>query len=767
MGAATLAAPAARDPSSGVSRALLGRAPGRALAFAPLAIFGALHWARMLEPSQPLRGMICVAAALAAVPALGALRGLDGRRRRIVQAGCLVLALATALLVAGVPARMLVPDRWNTLVAGLWQGATTLPGVTIPYRGVDEWARWTLEAAGALLILLAALLTFGGRFPDGASRRLGAGALLTTLYAVPVIETTPDHPAVSGAVFAVLAAAFLWLDRVQRRHSGAAVAGVLLAAALGLAAEPRLDSARPWLDYEALAQDLTPASATAFSWDHRYGPLDWPRDGREILRVRADHSAYWKAVALQDFDGVRWRRARSSSSGATDTEFAPGHPAWRQQIRVSVRNVTTREFIGAGTTEALADSPRNFVRTAPGQFSTFRRPLRKGQSYRARVYVPQPSARELTDAGTDYPGFAVSTLTMELPPAVGGPAPLSDLNPAGQPSTQVVFSPWGAGASALLLRPGGTLRRDGADALRASRYRRTYALARRLAARSRDPYDFVRRVERRVRDGARYTEDPPRSSLPLETFLFDRREGYCQQFSGAMALLLRMGGVPARVASGFAPGSLDRARGEFVVRDIDAHSWVEAYFPRVGWVTFDPTPAIAPPRAQRTGEGPGARGDQGDLAAIGDRSAEASGRGGAAGAGGGGAPWRLVVAGTVLLGVLAAAGLGRMRRARRGGPAGGGGGPGLHELQWALQRAGHAVSAPLTLMALEQQLVGAPGARAYVQALRLTRFAGRSQPPTRAQHAALRRELGARHGWRGRLRAWWALSPRRGRSDAG
>ena len=69
-----------------------------------------------------------------------------------------------------------------------------------------------------------------------------------------------------------------------------------------------------------------------------------------------------------------------------------------------------------------------------------------------------------------------------------------------------------------------------------------------------------------------------------------------------MALLLRMGGVPARVASGFTPGSLDRRRGEYVVRDLDAHSWVEAYFPRYGWVTFDPTPAVAPPRAQAAGD---------------------------------------------------------------------------------------------------------------------------------------------------------------------
>ena len=64
-----------------------------------------------------------------------------------------------------------------------------------------------------------------------------------------------------------------------------------------------------------------------------------------------------------------------------------------------------------------------------------------------------------------------------------------------------------------------------------------------------------------------------------------------------MALLLRMGGVPARVAAGFTTGTLRHARRtSYVVADIDAHAWVEAWFPHYGWVRFDPTPAVAPAR---------------------------------------------------------------------------------------------------------------------------------------------------------------------------
>ena len=88
-----------------------------------------------------------------------------------------------------------------------------------------------------------------------------------------------------------------------------------------------------------------------------------------------------------------------------------------------------------------------------------------------------------------------------------------------------------------------------------------------------------------------YGEQPPRRRFPLEAFLFTDGVGYCQQFSGAMALMLRMDGIPARVAAGFLPGSYDDTTHRFVVRAVDAHSWVEVYFAGIGWVPFNPTPS--------------------------------------------------------------------------------------------------------------------------------------------------------------------------------
>jgi transglutaminase-like putative cysteine protease len=77
---------------------------------------------------------------------------------------------------------------------------------------------------------------------------------------------------------------------------------------------------------------------------------------------------------------------------------------------------------------------------------------------------------------------------------------------------------------------------------------------------------------------------------PLAYFLFDRRAGHCEYFASAMAVMLRLTGIPARVATGFQTGVFNPVSGWWVIRAQDAHSWVEAWLPGRGWTTFDPTP---------------------------------------------------------------------------------------------------------------------------------------------------------------------------------
>ncbi|HXG32690.1 MAG TPA: DUF3488 and transglutaminase-like domain-containing protein [Bryobacteraceae bacterium] len=77
---------------------------------------------------------------------------------------------------------------------------------------------------------------------------------------------------------------------------------------------------------------------------------------------------------------------------------------------------------------------------------------------------------------------------------------------------------------------------------------------------------------------------------PLAYFLFERRKGHCEYFASAMAVMLRTLGIPSRVITGFHAAAYNPVSGWYVVRSSDAHSWVEAWIPGRGWLTFDPTP---------------------------------------------------------------------------------------------------------------------------------------------------------------------------------
>jgi len=80
------------------------------------------------------------------------------------------------------------------------------------------------------------------------------------------------------------------------------------------------------------------------------------------------------------------------------------------------------------------------------------------------------------------------------------------------------------------------------------------------------------------------------------------KQGHCEYFATAMAVMLRTQGVATRLVNGFLPGEYNEASGAFTVRQSDAHSWVEVYFPESkSWVTFDPTPPAGRAATTRTG----------------------------------------------------------------------------------------------------------------------------------------------------------------------
>jgi hypothetical protein len=107
------------------------------------------------------------------------------------------------------------------------------------------------------------------------------------------------------------------------------------------------------------------------------------------------------------------------------------------------------------------------------------------------------------------------------------------------------------------------------------------------------PYDKAKAIEEYLKTRFHYTLNITiNGEDPLAEFLFDVREGHCEYFATAMVIMLRTLEIPARIVNGFQMGEYNDLNGLYTVRDSDAHSWVEAYFPRSqAWIEFDPTPA--------------------------------------------------------------------------------------------------------------------------------------------------------------------------------
>jgi hypothetical protein len=122
-------------------------------------------------------------------------------------------------------------------------------------------------------------------------------------------------------------------------------------------------------------------------------------------------------------------------------------------------------------------------------------------------------------------------------------------------------------------------------------------LAHRVGGEQTDPYDKAEVVESFLRTTYRYAPTvraPPPGRDPVDYFLFDLKEDFCEYFASSMVVMLRELGVPARVVEGYTAGTLDPSSGKFQVKELDAHAWVEVYFPLYGWIEFEPTPSQAP-----------------------------------------------------------------------------------------------------------------------------------------------------------------------------
>jgi transglutaminase-like putative cysteine protease len=738
FGAHTIQVPARYDRAR--ARESTEASPRRTLVrlatFGALSLYGIGRWMTLMRhsPGWRLVGLCVLATALAGVVPLV-------RRRSGVAAAAVGLVLVLAAFpMAGLRWHWVVHLKIALSADRIGAGLQALPNVLVPYLGSSHAVRLVIVLGAAILLLdAAAVIAFAPRtFGDG--RRAAAALPLLALAVVPSTLVRPQLPYLQGFVLFALLAAFMWGERLRRDGAATALAVAAVAGVVGALVAPQIDTRKPWIDYRSWAGTLVRTHVDRFNWNQTYGPLRWPRSGHQVLTVGARAGDYWKAEDLDSFDGRAW----VLSDGINDPQALPtpdlsARTRWTQRVTVSLTGMQTFAVIGAGYSSPLSGLDGD---TDPGSDPgtwVARRALGPGTTYTVSSYSPHPQAAQLRAVADDaYPDIATApyrTLTMPE----HGPGP-------GIASTQIEFPTWHAGGA------------FGQQVVRASPYARTYALARRLAGHARTPYDFVAGVKRYLSRGYTYDEHPPAARFPLESFLFTHKVGYCQQFSGAMAMLLRMGGIPSRVAAGFTPGAFQNENHTWQVADIDAHAWVEAWFPHYGWVRFDPTPVTAPARGGNAVEpilkkGNSVGGSQTIAAPHREIGVNATPTKPVSAAGGSGlSPW------LALPGLLALAGLGRLlwlllHPARTTEQL-------LAELRRAMARTGRPLSDDVTLAMLERRFADSPAAVGYVRSLRLARYGAASHAPTPAQRRALRRQLAFGLGTIGRLRALWALPPR-------
>jgi transglutaminase-like putative cysteine protease len=214
-------------------------------------------------------------------------------------------------------------------------------------------------------------------------------------------------------------------------------------------------------------------------------------------------------------------------------------------------------FVTASTGSSAQRNP-TFVEPS---IVTSRDLLRPGDSYDVVSSLPIADLGTLRSAGTDYPDW-VAERYLELPDSF--PQRVKDL------AQQIV---------------------DEADAT--------------------NPFDQATALERWLRRNIAYNEKiegPQPGQDGVDYVLFEARAGYCDYYAASMATMARSLGIPARVAVGYARGEFEESGGVYRVRERDAHSWVEVFFPNYGWVEFEPTaaqPLINRPVAAEPGEDAG------------------------------------------------------------------------------------------------------------------------------------------------------------------
>jgi hypothetical protein len=294
--------------------------------------------------------------------------------------------------------------------------------------------------------------------------------------------------------------------------------------------------------------------------------LGGPREERDVvlLDIAAPREGryYWRSTVYAHYGGNRWKTLEKGRvmlvPGQQPPEMAQDalrHPVVQTMISYMPG---CRMLVGASQLIAVdreAEACVNLTGDAPLEFLRILSalPLEVDDQYLVLSQVSDADATSLREAGTDYPDW-VRQRYLQLP------ASLPD---------------------------------------------RVRLLAEEITVVAENPYDKAVALEQYLRRNITYEltpPDPPEGRDYVDFLLFNSRRDYCSGYATAMAVLARSVSIPARLVAGYAEGEYDAERGVFRVREKNAHSWVEIYFPGYGWIEFEPTtserPLIRPERTE-------------------------------------------------------------------------------------------------------------------------------------------------------------------------
>jgi transglutaminase-like putative cysteine protease len=543
---------------------------GRTVVLALLpALLIATGWQRLEDPV--LASHFSLAATLAIVVALMARRWL----RILAGVFAFVAVAAIGFGLSPYDARPF-DDRhfFGPLLSRFGNGVIDFYEVGLPFDPAERVRMHGVLVLAVFSFTLLATLAIAARRPVLAAATTFAGA------AWPVTLVPEQASTARGAL--LLATALILLASLRpgvRRGGGQAalVGGAVIVVALVAVTSPTVAKGGflDWKTWEPYTRSAPPVSVQ-YVWDADYDGITFPKKPTTVLKVNAPRrSPYWRATTLDVFLDDKWREEAPTLEpvpvGDRDGLIADPYlpPEAKEPANWMMQKITVEALQDSHL--AAASVPVAFEAGAAATYGSgiaYVGRLRRGQDYVAWSYAAQPTPSELAASPPTYPAELFDGY-LAVGGSIGFPA-------FGTPGREAFMRQWFEFDDRL------------------AEYAPLYRQAQRVVGRPRNPYAAAVALEAWFRTGGdfKYDEKPPIrvGAPPLVSFVTQTKRGYCQHFAGAMALMLRYLGIPARVAAGFTTGRYNQEAREWTVADTNAHTWVEVWFEGYGWLPFDPTP---------------------------------------------------------------------------------------------------------------------------------------------------------------------------------